>query len=879
MKKFISKISLLLLVLFVGISLVACDDENATDTTNKKVAYGDLSTEVVYASMGDLKISEKLLYDELRVNGYDYLLDEMIKKLVPTEEFSVTNNREELVKIVKEQCYGTSDEEELAEMNTATKAKAEKQFADSMYLLGVDIKDANGNIDIENEECLKHFITNLAQKEFVRDLLTKADSKYYYENEFQKDKDGNTILDKDGKEVKNPYYIDEDALEAKYNSTQDSENKYNVVIVAYNTLQDARDALAGFDKDNLTYENFKTLYNNRYSYKTVSEDNFNLTNEDLNKYNSSLVSLIKNINENFEDFEAGKTYKIEQQFSGVVYAVYLNAKFEDADYEALTDEEKAQAKDEIVKDIIDSKLTSSTISNLLFEQLYEADVVINDFVFDALYAVENENHKRLEATAFDNKLEKVLGVSTVMDYFTIETLLTSEDSVLKGFRDKLAADTKTLENLDKEYAKTLESFRNNELASNGHPASIGEEVFKFIYFGTTDEAEIKEYYKSQELWNYYLKDKPEEYYNLLYEFGKRYAGYTEGEEDNKTEVEGKYFDLSVKHILLTVDYDGDGNPDDPEIFMNKLSDSNKTELMTAIKEAMVAIVEEVNYLVKEDMTTLLKALDFVQERFHSSGDLGKLESNPSKTWDDYKSKFNLNLKIEDLGSVNNSTASKYVSEFSVGVQKLYAQLKKDSLLNDDYLYGEILNSTETKDESTGETTVDHAARLEKIEDELIKTSFGYHILASYNSSSMTSAKYTSSNDTSKQYQNIKVKLNGVETVIENAYSDNKYASINQIKVYDAQNGTDDGITKLPSGAKTFISKFYADFNSKYTDSTFKNILFAHTYLMESLDQTTATKAAKFLEIQRNQFDSYATEDVNNISIFADWWTLVLPAAK
>ena len=111
MKKFISKISLLLLVLFVGISLVACNDNDAPDTTNKKVAYGDLSTEVVYASLGDLKLNEKALYDELRVNAYDYLLDEMIKKLVPTAEFSVENNREELVKIVKEQCYGTSDEE------------------------------------------------------------------------------------------------------------------------------------------------------------------------------------------------------------------------------------------------------------------------------------------------------------------------------------------------------------------------------------------------------------------------------------------------------------------------------------------------------------------------------------------------------------------------------------------------------------------------------------------------------------------------------------------------------------------------------------------------------------------------------------------------
>ena len=73
MKNLINKVLLVLLVLFVGISLTACGEE--TDTTNKNVPYGTLSSETVYASIGDIKLSEKALYDELRVNGFDYLFD------------------------------------------------------------------------------------------------------------------------------------------------------------------------------------------------------------------------------------------------------------------------------------------------------------------------------------------------------------------------------------------------------------------------------------------------------------------------------------------------------------------------------------------------------------------------------------------------------------------------------------------------------------------------------------------------------------------------------------------------------------------------------------------------------------------------------------
>ena len=59
MRKLIIKLSILLLVLFVGVSLSACTDNSDSDSYNKKVAYGDLSSETPYATLGSLSISEK----------------------------------------------------------------------------------------------------------------------------------------------------------------------------------------------------------------------------------------------------------------------------------------------------------------------------------------------------------------------------------------------------------------------------------------------------------------------------------------------------------------------------------------------------------------------------------------------------------------------------------------------------------------------------------------------------------------------------------------------------------------------------------------------------------------------------------------------------
>lgn len=850
MKKFINKVLLLLLVLFVGISLTACDDkDNKNDTTNKNVPYGNLSSDTIYASVGDIKLSEKALYDELRVNGYDYLLDEMVKVLINPSQYDVTNEeiKAEIKDIINEQCYGTSDEDALKEMNESTKATYRKKFKDQMFMLNVSVTDTEEGI--YSDECLNHFLNQYAQKEYVRNLLTAEDSKYYWANEF--------MTNDDNEEVDNPYYISEDAIESAYNSTKNSDATYNVIIIGYNTLAEAQKALDSKDVNALTYADFETLYTNKYGFK---ENNFNLTDADLAKYDSSLVTLVKNMNEKHEGAE-DFTSLVYQQFGNTVYHVCLKGKKAEADYDAL--EDKTNAKKETVEEIVDNKLTSSTISKLLFEKLYDTNVVIYDPVFDALYAAENSEHKRLEANQwnaeynnyvakigetyitvenFNKKLEEILGVSTAMDYFTSHILLKSE------YANKITADD--LKEIDKTYNEIISSFESDTLASSGLPAAIGKDVFKFVYFGTTNEDEIKEYYKSQKAWDYYVESKPDNYYQLIEEFGKQYVGTNEGEEA----YNGKFFDLSVKHILLTVDFNGDGTPDDPEIFYNKLLPEKQADLHAEIVKTMNKIVEEVNFLVEEKgYASLTEALDFVKEAYYANA---KLQKDPSDNWSNYKSIFNLGLTIEDLGSVNNSTVSKYVKEFGIGVKALYEKLEKENKLKDDYL----------------------APSVTSIE-ELIKTSFGYHILAVYDSSSVSSAKYNKDNDSSSQYVNIEIELDGEKVTIENAYSDNKWASLNQIKIYAAQLNTDDGITDLPSSVKTFISKIYTDFTSKYNDESFRNIMFAKNELkIDFTSDSLDTKYAEFLAIQKRQFDSYEDQS-ESVSIFANWWDLVLPTAE
>ena len=823
MKKLIA----LLLVLVVSLTLTACKDKESNFNTN--TPYGTLSDTTEYASVGTHKITEKQLYDQLRASGYTYLTQMFVEKLLPANTLNITDNREELKELIDLACYGTK---ELDDLNSTTKEKSVQKYIDNMFLKGVTITKDN----IYTDECLSYYLPQLAKEKYALSVLKDTNSKYYYGNE--------NYTNENGEEVKNPYYISEEAIETRYVSNFEEDATYTVVIIGFPTLAEAQAALAGYT---ITKENagtvLKEVYNNVYHFKTAD---FELTSEDLRGYNASLISLISNM-------KAGD-YKLNQEFGKTIYHIYLETEKPEAKYETIT----ADEKQEVIDDILDG-FASSFTTTAINELLLSANATIYDPVYDTLFAQDNKNHTRLAKDAewnnnlvakvngkditvqeFYNKLEKELGYSTAADYLTTRVLLNST------YASKLtAADLETINN---NFESTMKSFENNEFEAHGYPSSMDENVFKFLYFGNTSEEEIINGFKAQKLWEYKIADKPESYYESLVHFGQKYVE--------------KYFNLSVKHVLLFVDYDSDGTPDDPELFINNLSEADAKKFEAKITELFNLYLAEVNYLVEKDWANLVDALTYVQKEFYANGAVHHT-ADEKDTWATYKKdSFGIGITVEDLSSVNVTNASNYVPEFGEGVQKLYNKLVAEKIIENNKLDEDYLPAKVVEEAKDGKEGYNH----------IIKTSYGYHVLGVYDCDDFTDAKYTADDDRSEIYKNITVTLNGTELTGLNAYSENKYASLNQIKIYAAQIGTEDGVTELPTDVQTFIAYFYPTVKSKYESAAFQNILFAKHELkdLKFANQTNGTRFNEYIEIQKRSFDSYTdTSD----SYLGDWWTV------
>lgn len=820
MKKILIKITSLLLVLFVGISLTACGKSNSNYNTN--VPYGSLSNEATYATLNDIKLTQTGLYDQMRSNAYTYFKQELVNLIIKPSDYNLSTetNKDELIEIINEKCYGQKD---ISDLSTSSKKTSVKKFIDTMALLNITVTEDN----IYTEDALNYYLNDLAQKYYAESTITDPESKYYYGNQY--------IIDEDGNKTKNTYYIDDKTLEDKYNSSFKTDVPYKVIVVGYATMAEAEKAVAEENLDTASNleQAFTNLYKKAYPYKSVD---FNLNDDDMSGYNSSLKTLISNM-------KAGE-YKLYQQFGDYTYNVYLIAEKDTVNYSEITEDKKNEVRDSIIDDFV----TSSFITSKVSELLNDSNITVYDPVFDALLANDCDNHKRLQKSAWKSEynslvatindknltvddfyqtLEKILGVTCSMDYFTNKTLLES------SYAEKLTDDD--IKTIKKNYQSAIDSFKKGSYATNGYPTSIGEDNFKFLYYGTTNYDEIISFYKAQKIWDYAIADYPDNFFDILETFSKQYSE--------------AYFSLSVKHVLVFVDYDMDGTPDDPDLFKNKLSVEDQTKLDEAIVKLMNAIVQEANYIAENYDKKLDEALSSdIVENFYANK---ALYSDSTKTWADYK-EFNLGVKVEDLSEVNNTNASSYVTEFGDGVKALYNELKAESKLKEDYLVDKIENI-----------------------DNLIKTVYGYHVLCSYGSTDITSAKYTADDDSSKQYDEITVKWKD-EDVKLTAYSDNEYASKNQLQIYAAELNTSDGVTHLPTAVKNYIAKFYSTFKTRYESTTFQNILLAEKQLknINFTDSANTAKFNNFIEIQKRQFDSYSNDyQEDATTTFAGWWNL------
>lgn len=149
-----------------------------------------------------------------------------------------------------------------------------------------------------------------------------------------------------------------------------------------------------------------------------------------------------------------------------------------------------------------------------------------------------------------------------------------------------------------------------------------------------------------------------------------------------TDLFDKYFSINVDHVLISVDFDEDGSPDDYNKFLETFDETTG----------------ESSFLRKADQTTLTKAdwdqlikklesklYDFIDqdENWGKSNvsDLDKFvdEYLESSIVDgDYKEfkKVGITVKYESLGEVTPSNKTNYVKEFQDGIDEVYEKLAR-----------------------------------------------------------------------------------------------------------------------------------------------------------------------------------------------------------
>ncbi|MCK9166261.1 MAG: hypothetical protein WCS12_00180 [Acholeplasmataceae bacterium] len=181
----------LVLIVVVTIGLASCKKES------DKIPFGNLSDQV-YAEGNNFKITEKELYEEMRISGLDILNKEIEKIVFKTEIDNIKNAtgqekesyHDELVKLANKGVFGTDDLEDLKELKEKDLKQILKTYRDATFLKGVDVYEANFdivNFKEHDEIILEQFVVSLAKKHYAEEkLLEEVD-----------DEDSSAYIDKD----------------------------------------------------------------------------------------------------------------------------------------------------------------------------------------------------------------------------------------------------------------------------------------------------------------------------------------------------------------------------------------------------------------------------------------------------------------------------------------------------------------------------------------------------------------------------------------------------------------------------------------------------------------------------------------------------------
>lgn len=896
MKKTTSRLLTLSLVGALTLTLASCSKE----TRNQVTPYGNISEAKTAISINNnsttYTVTEKELYNRLKYQyGYTLFTENLESKLFSEELKTVKyegDTKKDIDTEVAKAIYGTDDLEKLKQMPEKDLELARKKYKDSMAQQGVKIEDINKlKFDEITRDTESVSFSSLPQNlidEFKLEPAKKEASKKYLESIADKE----TIVDEEDSNIinDNPYYIDEDAIEKEYEDNYKKHNTSHGIILRFNSLRDAEEAIKDvtggktfLNEANLD-EQYLKLFNNYYSYsedqlKNVSDINSNeLTTFKTNDELSQLSSFSSNLETLFLDtLEDNKGLLKPMNIDKKYYLVFrLNVNYktnttEEIRYSELESklgkDEAKKIKDELKANIIDSKI-ESVASKVYENKLEGVDLKIYDPFLENTFANSYNFYEYVTSSSSDVIYEGKDIKYTVDDFYKDLKSYNLDSTVVDLLLNKYLYDTQKSylgENEQADFEKALKeeikSFKKGDKTIN---QAYGEELYLFATYGYMTQSEVVANKMASSILDDYITDYiSDSWATEDHKINQENTGFIQKIIDSALEVikTKKLFDINIDHILISIDNDQDGNPDNMKTFLDSLNKEEKAKFEKAVLDLTNAIIKETQAINRKDT---LEKLQYIVEAFNNNQNL-----KDGSNWADYKT-YKFVLKAESLGNVDESSVKNYVTEFKEYVENLFDKVVKDNLeIPEDKEGDGIIYFNRT-----GDVLGNNYEDLKY--DEICYSEFGFHIISvnSYKKDSTTlNFELSKDSDSAGNWKDLKIILDDKEIddknddiyVITDIYkevtadSGKEIPSFNQAFVYFVEK-TNGNVTSIKTNIKNNLSTLLDEVIEKYKTNSFqKYLLISEVFSSVNNDNLKEFNLESYLEYLKNSNESYDTE--------------------
>jgi hypothetical protein len=952
------RFALLVLVVASVLTLAACNG-------SEKTPYGSISDDDIYLTYGDLTVTEKELYDQLRMQGAAILAtmvdQEIFKTQVTAVKADLIAGDESLIEYLDETVntaiYGSSELEDLQDLYADTPEyyiRSIEKYADSLYLLDNSlviqdvIDDILGLAQTQDNPftgyqtldfILDNYALSVAQRTYAKEQLAievlDEESDAYISDEdivtyYQNNKEGQYDVDalvvrfinlneanaalyqvglkpdskgfwyalpdvriKEGNagyiDLDNPDYVHVAAILDDLGITSklgvDGESRENITVSDYEDYYKAyvinNDRNDGFADVKLTPEGVKAKYIEIYNLLNpaapikLDTDGISIvgdgndytttyTYDDLTEINTSLRSHIYDTliaeadMEDANDTTDGKPYSSRiQTFGDSRYLVFkLNDESETEEGILIEDPENSEAeifstsaaavavKAEMKDELIDSKLTTTYINSKVNEMYEEGTLDIYDSVvrlfYEQSYGYDGDDSNQtgdviakfgdieILVDDFYAELESSYGINIALDMLSNKFLMASDDYSVSD------AD---MDDYTEQFENIISQFSADNFASSGYPASLGRQNFLLTAFDSrsNDEA-IENLYVYPDLRQQYLEDYEVHFGND--DIFSSFATLAERQYNN-------FESITVSHLLVYFDQNGDGTPDNPQEYLDTLDAASQTEVINGLIDLIDLVYSRIGLY-----RGMKEGLNAIANDFNNSGRIQIGSSIPpydytlESVWAEYR-QLGFYLKFEDITSAV-TNKSNFITGSSVLDEVFYdrAMAIHDILIDmedDDSLFPYL---------DFYDAWVNTSNAITETELELVKSSFGYHFILANRIGATTSAIYDEADDEDGDYV-----LADDETI--NVYnSDSETLTAGQIKYYLLGSLSDEGV-ELPTNVQTAVTSYLQPVLTVYQGTYMqRELIFSLLDDVDFSDSADGARLDTIREINLRQMHGY-----------------------